>query len=71
MRPGRPLALSSRWRWWRRRRRALLAAPGPLAGRRRLLNVLATGAKKLNIVIPNFAVVGGPDTASLGRGSPR
>jgi TolB protein len=32
-----------------------------------LLNVLATGAKKLNIVIPNFTVVGGADTAGLSR----
>ena len=33
-----------------------------------LLNVLATGAKKLNIVIPHFTVVGGPDAQGLGRG---
>jgi TolB protein len=33
-----------------------------------LLNVLATGAKKLNIVVPNFAVVGGADPQGLGRG---
>ena len=33
-----------------------------------LLNVLATGAKKLNIVIPNFTVVGGADPQGLGRG---
>src|SRR4026209_1565825 len=33
-----------------------------------LLNVLATGAKKLNIVIPNFAVLSGPDTSNLSRG---
>jgi TolB protein len=32
-----------------------------------LLNVLATGAKKLNIVIPNFTVAGG-DPQGLGRG---
>ena len=33
-----------------------------------LLNVLATGAKKLNIVIPNFSVAGGADPQGLGRG---
>jgi TolB protein len=32
------------------------------------VNVLATGAKKLNIVIPHFTVVGGPDTQGLGKG---
>jgi TolB protein len=36
-----------------------------------LLNVLATGAKKLNIVIPNFTVVGGSDTAGLARSLPQ
>src|SRR5690242_17721297 len=36
-----------------------------------LLNVLATGAKKLNIVIPNFAVVAGSDTAGLARSLPQ
>lgn len=36
-----------------------------------LLNVLATGAKKLNIVIPNFAVVAGSDAAGLARSLPQ
>src|SRR5262245_4476571 len=36
-----------------------------------LLNVLATGAKKLNIVIPNFTVVAGTDTAGLGKSLPQ
>jgi TolB protein len=32
-----------------------------------LLNVLATGAKKLNIVIPNFTVLSGADPAGLSK----
>lgn len=36
-----------------------------------LLNVLATGAKKLNIVIPNFTVVGGTDSAGLTKSLPQ
>jgi TolB protein len=36
-----------------------------------LLNVLATGAKKLNIVIPNFTVVGGNDASGLARSLPQ
>jgi TolB protein len=36
-----------------------------------LLNVLATGAKKLNIVIPNFTVVGGSDSTGLARSLPQ
>jgi TolB protein len=36
-----------------------------------LLNVLATGAKKLNIVIPNFTVVAGSDTGGLARSMPQ
>jgi TolB protein len=35
------------------------------------VNVLATGAKKLNIVIPNFTVVAGSDTAGLARSLPQ
>jgi hypothetical protein len=35
-----------------------------------LLNVLATGAKKLNIVIPNFTVVAGTDTGGLSKSLP-
>jgi len=68
MRPGRPLGFLVGL--------VLLAALGgalasPPAARPQaadvLLNVLATGAKKLNIVIPHFTVVGGPDTQGLGR----
>ncbi len=36
-----------------------------------LLNVLATGAKKLNIVIPNFTVVAGTDAAGLSKSLPQ
>ena len=32
-----------------------------------LLNVLAGGAKKLNLFMPDFTVVGGPDPAGLSR----
>ena len=69
MRPGRPLGFLVGL--------VLLAALGgalssPPAARSQaadvLLNVLATGAKKLNIVIPHFTVVGGPDPQGLGRG---
>ena len=69
MRPGRPLGFLLGL--------VLLAALGgalssPPAARSQaadvLLNVLATGAKKLNIVIPHFTVVGGPDPQGLGRG---
>jgi len=69
MRPGRPLGFLVGL--------VLLAALGgalssPPAARSQaadvLLNVLATGAKKLNIVIPHFTVVGGPDTQGLGKG---
>lgn len=35
------------------------------------VNVLATGAKKLNIVIPNFTVVAGNDSAGLARSLPQ
>ncbi|MEX2224344.1 MAG: Tol-Pal system beta propeller repeat protein TolB [Candidatus Rokuibacteriota bacterium] len=68
MRPGRPLAFLVGL--------VLLAALGgallsPPAARSQaadvLLNVLATGAKKLNIVIPHFTVVGGADPQGLGR----
>ena len=68
MRPGRPLGVVVGL--------VLLAALGgalasPPAARSQaadvLLNVLATGAKKLNIVIPHFTVVGGPDTQGLGK----
>jgi TolB protein len=72
MRPGRPLGLLVVL--------VLVAATAgvvfsPPAARSQgadvLLNVLATGAKKLNIVIPNFAVVGGTDTAGLSRSLPQ
>jgi TolB protein len=36
-----------------------------------LLNVLATGAKKLNIVIPNFTVLSGTDPAGLSKNLPQ
>jgi len=36
-----------------------------------LLNVLATGAKKLNIVVPNFTVMAGSDTAGLSKSLPQ
>ena len=69
LRPGRPLAVIVAL--------ALVAAtagalssppPARSQGADVLLNVLATGAKKLNIVIPNFAVLSGPDTSNLSRG---
>ena len=69
LRPGRPLAVIVAL--------ALVAAtagalssppPARSQGADVLLNVLATGAKKLNIVIPNFAVMSGPDTSNLSRG---
>src|SRR5690349_14722453 len=69
LRPGRPLGVIAAL--------ALLAAtagalssptPARSQGADVLLNVLATGAKKLNIVVPNFAVLSGPDTTNLGRG---
>ncbi len=72
MRPGRPLGLLVVL--------VLVAATAgvvssPPAARSQgadvLLNVLATGAKKLNIVIPNFAVVAGSDTAGLARSLPQ
>jgi TolB protein len=72
MRPGRPLGVLVAL--------VLLAATAgvvssPPAARSQgadvLLNVLATGAKKLNIVIPNFAVVAGSDTAGLARSLPQ
>ena len=70
--PGRPLALLVVL--------VLLAVVGgvvssPPAARSQaadvLLNVLATGAKKLNIVIPNFTVAGGSDSAGLARSLPQ
>jgi TolB protein len=72
MRPGRPLGALVAL--------VLLAAlagalSSPPAARSQaadvLLNVLATGAKKLNIVIPNFTVVAGTDTAGLGKSLPQ
>src|SRR5258706_9199606 len=69
MRPGRPLGFLVGL--------VLLAALGGALSSRPaarshaadvLLNVLATGAKKLNIVIPHFTVVGGPDAQGLGKG---
>src|SRR5262245_3715345 len=35
-----------------------------------LLNVIASGARKLNIVVPNFTVVGGTDSQALARSVP-
>ena len=50
----------------------VLASPPPVRSQSDIfVNVLATGAKKLNIVIPNFAVVAGTDTAGLGRSVPQ
>jgi TolB protein len=72
LRPGRPLAFLVAL--------VLLAVIGgalssPPAARSQaadvLLNVLATGAKKLNIVIPNFTVVSGTDTAGLSKSLPQ
>jgi TolB protein len=72
LRPGRPLAFLVAL--------VLLAVIGgalssPPAARSQaadvLLNVLATGAKKLNIVIPNFTVLGGTDTAGLSKSLPQ
>ncbi len=72
LRPGRPLAFLVAL--------VLLAVIGgalssPPAARSQaadvLLNVLATGAKKLNIVIPNFTVLGGADTAGLSKSLPQ
>jgi len=72
LRPGRPLAFLAML--------VLLAVIGgalssPPAARSQaadvLLNVLATGAKKLNIVIPNFTVLGGTDTAGLSKSLPQ
>jgi len=72
MRPGRPLGVLVALV-------ALAAVAGalssPPAARSQaadvLLNVLATGAKKLNIVIPNFTVVAGTDSAGLSKGIPQ
>jgi TolB protein len=72
MRPGRPLALLV----------ALvlavvvagsLSSPPPARSQAAdvLLNVLATGAKKLNIVIPNFTVVSGTDAGGLAKSMPQ
>jgi len=72
LRPGRPLAFLVAL--------VLLAVIGgalssPPAARSQaadvLLNVLATGAKKLNIVIPNFTVLGGADPAGLSKSLPQ
>lgn len=72
LRPGRPLAFLVAL--------VLLAVIGgalssPPAARSQaadvLLNVLATGAKKLNIVIPNFTVLSGADPAGLSKNLPQ
>lgn len=72
LRPGRPLAFLVAL--------VLLAVIGgalssPPAARSQaadvLLNVLATGAKKLNIVIPNFTVLSGADPAVLSKSLPQ
>jgi TolB protein len=72
MRPGRPLGLLVALVLAAATTGVLSSPPAARSqGADVLLNVLATGAKKLNIVIPNFAVVAGTDTAGLGRSLPQ
>jgi len=72
MRPGRPLGLVAALVLVGLIAGALSSPPAARSqGADVLLNVLATGAKKLNIVIPNFAVVAGTDTAGLSRSLPQ
>lgn len=72
MRPGRPLGLLVALVLAAAATGVLSSPPAARSqGADVLLNVLATGAKKLNIVIPNFAVVAGSDTAGLGRSLPQ
>ena len=62
MRPGRPLVclVASVLAFFLA---AVLASPPPVQSQSDIfVNVLATGAKKLNIVVPNFAVLSGADT---------
>jgi len=69
LRPGRPLAVIAALALVAVTAGALSSPPPARSqGADVLLNVLATGAKKLNIVIPNFAVLSGPDTSNLSRG---
>jgi len=51
----------------------VLASPPPARSQASdiFVNVLATGAKKLNIVVPNFTVVAGTDTAGLAKSLPQ
>ena len=71
-RPGRPLAVLVALVLLAALAGAICSPPSARSqGADVLLNVLATGAKKLNIVIPNFTVVGGTDTAGLGRSLPQ
>ena len=68
MRPGRPLVclVASVLAFFLA---AVLASPPPVQSQSDIfVNVLATGAKKLNIVVPNFAVLSGADTSNLSRG---
>lgn len=52
---------------------SVLSSPSPARSQAAdvLLNVLATGAKKLNIVVPNFTVVAGTDARGLARSVPQ
>lgn len=72
MRPGRPLGLLVALVLAAATTGVLSSPPAARSqGADVLLNVLATGAKKLNIVVPNFAVVAGSDAAGLGRSLPQ
>jgi len=72
MRPGRPLAVLVVLVLLAALAGAMSSPPSARSqGADVLLNVLATGAKKLNIVIPNFTVVGGNDSAGLARSLPQ
>ena len=66
LRPGRPLAALAVLALVAMTVGALSSPPPARSqGADVLLNVLATGAKKLNIVVPNFALLSGPDTSNL------
>lgn len=69
LRPGRPLAALAALALGAVTVGALSSpTPARSQGADVLLNVLATGAKKLNIVVPNFTLLSGPDTSNLSRG---